>query len=283
MNRFDSVIQRILLWFDATGSRRRERDRSEIVEPAEGQSLEPTRLLTGYVLAVTLPAATAALMIPLRTSHAGAAALVIMLAVVVVAAIGTTGPAVVAAVSAGVAFDLFLTEPYYRLAISDGADITAAVTLVLVGLIVGVLSSRLANLAAQSTARRQELYQLVKFIRSAEVATSVDDLSRQACADLTALLGLRSCEWLPEMKEGGGPVLLTTGAVMGPLSSMNADRAVLPAHLELPVDAGLDRLGHLILSPQPSHRTSLEERLTAATIATVFAGAVERIRASTKR
>ena len=39
-------------------------------------------------------------------------------------------------------------------------------------------------------------------------------------------------------------------------------------------------LGYLTLSPQPGHRTSVEERLTAATMATVFAGAVARLRAS---
>ena len=33
-------------------------------------------------------------------------------------------------------------------------------------------------------------------------------------------------------------------------------------------------LGYLTLSPQPGHRTSVEKRLTAATMATVFAGAI---------
>ncbi|MFZ1433947.1 MAG: hypothetical protein WAR61_11525 [Candidatus Microthrix parvicella] len=36
-------------------------------------------------------------------------------------------------------------------------------------------------------------------------------------------------------------------------------------------------LGYLTLSPQPGHRTSVEERLTAATMATVFAGAIARL------
>ncbi len=280
MNRFDRFLQRILTSISATESRRVGRGRFETVEPAEGQPLDRARLIAGYVLAVALPALTAAATIPLRGSHTSAAAVVLVLAVVVVAAIGTTGPALVAAVWAGVVFDLLLTKPYYRLAISDGDDLSAAVSLVVVGVIVGVLSSRLASLAARNTARRKELHQLVRFVRAADEANSVDSLSEVLRAELTDLLGLARCDWLPDGEGGDGPWLLSTGAVMGPMPAMNPDRAVLPEGLDLPVEAGPTRLGHLILSPQPGHRTSVEERLTAATMATVFAGAVVRLRAS---
>ena len=279
MNRFDRFLQRILTSISATESRRVGHGRFETVEPAEGQPLERARLIAGYVLAVALPALTAAATIPLRGSHTSAAAVVLVLAVVVVAAIGTTGPALVAAVWAGVVFDLLLTKPYYRLAISDGDDLSAAVSLVVVGVIVGVLSSRLASLAARNTARRKELHQLVKFVQAADEATSVDSLSEVLRAELTDLLGLARCDWLPNGEGGDGPWLLSTGAVMGPMPAMNPDRAVLPEGLDLPVEAGPNRLGHLILSPEPGRRTSVEERLTAATMATVFAGAVVRLRA----
>lgn len=280
MNRFDRTLQGILESVSATGSRRVGHGRFETVEPAEGQPLQRSRLVAGYVLAVALPAVTAAATIPLRGSHTSAAAVVLVLAVVIVAAIGTTGPALVAAVWAGVVFDLLLTKPYYRLAISDGDDLSAAISLVIVGVIVGVLSSRLASLAARNTARRKELHQLVRFIRAADVATSVDELSEGLRTELTDLLGLARCDWSPGAREGDGPWLLSTGAVMGPVPAMNPDRAVLPEGLDLPVEVGPTRLGHLTLSPQPGRRTSVEERLTAATMATVFAGAVARLRAS---
>ncbi len=279
MNRFDHTLQRIVESFNATESRRVGHGRFETVEPAEGQPLQRARLIAGYVLAVALPAATAAATIPLRGSHTSAAAVILVLSVVIVAAIGTTGPALLAAVSAGVVFDLLLTEPYYRLAISDGDDLSAAISLVVVGVIVGVLSSRLAGLAARNTARRKELRQLIRFIRAADAATSVDELGDVLRADLTDLLGLAGCDWVPGARDGGGngPWLLSTGSVMGPLSALNPDRAVLPEGLELPVEVGSDRLGYLTLSPQPGHRTSVEERLTAATMATVFAGAIARL------
>ena len=105
MNRFDRTLQGILESVSATGSRRVGHGRFETVEPAEGQPLQRSRLVAGYVLAVALPAVTAAATIPLRGSHTSAAAVVLVLAVVIVAAIGTTGPALVAAVWAGVVFD----------------------------------------------------------------------------------------------------------------------------------------------------------------------------------
>ena len=181
---------------------------------------------------------------------------------------------------AGVVFDLLLTRPYYRLAISDGDDLSAAIALVVVGVIVGVLSSRLASLAARNTARRKELHQLVRFVRAADGATSIGELSEVLRTELTDLLGLARCDWLPDGEGGDGPWLLSTGAVMGPVPAMNPDRAVLPDGLDLSVEVGSVRLGHLTLSPQPGRRTSVEERLTAATMATVFAGAVARLRAS---
>ena len=280
MNRFDRTLQGILESVSATGSRRVGHGRFETVEPAEGQPLQRSRLVAGYVLAVALPAVTAAATIPLRGSHTSAAAVVLVLAVVIVAAIGTTGPALVAAVWAGVVFDLLLTRPYYRLAISDGDDLSAAIALVVVGVIVGVLSSRLASLAARNTARRKELHQLVRFVRAADGATSIGELSEVLRTELTDLLGLARCDWLPDGEGGDGPWLLSTGAVMGPVPAMNPDRAVLPDGLDLSVEVGSVRLGHLTLSPQPGRRTSVEERLTAATMATVFAGAVARLRAS---
>ena len=60
MNRFDRTLQGILESVSATGSRRVGHGRFETVEPAEGQPLQRSRLVAGYVLAVALPAVTAA-------------------------------------------------------------------------------------------------------------------------------------------------------------------------------------------------------------------------------
>lgn len=61
------------------------------------------------------------------------AALVLVLIVVAAAATGDRFAGIVAALSSGVSFDLFLTEPHGRLTITDPHDIEVTVLLVLVG------------------------------------------------------------------------------------------------------------------------------------------------------
>jgi hypothetical protein len=195
MNRFDRTLQGILESVSATGSRRVGHGRFETVEPAEGQPLQRSRLVAGYVLAVALPAVDRS---------------------------GDDPVAWLAHERSGRDPRAFgrcrRCDRHHRSGPGgtspdgghlDGDDLSAAISLVIVGIIVGVLSSRLAGLAARNTARRKELRQLIRFIRAADAAT----------------VGI------PD-----------------------------------PVD-----------EPQPGHRTSVEKRLTAATMATVFAGAIARL------
>lgn len=64
------------------------------------------------------------------------AALVLVLIVVAAAATGDRVAGIVAALSAGAGFDVFLTQPYLRLTIHDPNDVEVAVLLVLVGVAV---------------------------------------------------------------------------------------------------------------------------------------------------
>ncbi|MFD5144322.1 DUF4118 domain-containing protein [Streptomyces sp. NPDC058401] len=62
-------------------------------------------------------------------------ALIMVVAVVAVAALGTRAAGALAALSAAVWFDFFLTRPYQRFAIADGEEIRTAVLLLVVGLL----------------------------------------------------------------------------------------------------------------------------------------------------
>jgi K+-sensing histidine kinase KdpD len=116
-----------------------------------------------YVLAVVLPAATALLLIPFREEHGRTLAIMLVVPVIAIAAVGATGPAVVAAITAGVAYDVFLTAPYQQFVFDDPDDVVAMITLIAVGLFVGVLSSRVVMLAARDATRHIELDHLVAF------------------------------------------------------------------------------------------------------------------------
>ena len=70
-----------------------------------------------------------------------AAALVLVLFVVGAASTGDRLAGLLAALSAAVGFDFFLTQPYLRLQIDSAEDIELAVLLLLIGLAVSELAS----------------------------------------------------------------------------------------------------------------------------------------------
>src|SRR4051812_19368399 len=79
------------------------------------------------------PIAVVLTMVPFRDSLANTnAALVLVLAVVAVAASGYRLAGILAALSAGAAFDFFLTRPYEHFTITRAADIETAVLLLIV-------------------------------------------------------------------------------------------------------------------------------------------------------
>src|ERR1039458_4731973 len=82
------------------------------------------------VLAVAVPPAAAALLVPFRSDITNTAlALVMVAVVVVVVAPGRRLAALVAGISAGVWFDFFLTRPYESFALNRSADIQTTVLL----------------------------------------------------------------------------------------------------------------------------------------------------------
>ena len=250
----------------------------ETREPGERSRLPLARRVGAYVLAVVLPSVTAVAMIPVRADHGRAAVIVLVVPVMVVALLGATGPAAAAAVCAALVYDLLLTEPYYSPAVDDPDEIVAAVTLAAVGLVVGVLNARLIRLTTRDAARRNELRQLVEFARTTTRPNTEDDLTREACEHIRAVLNLRRCRWHAGYHGLAGPVLLPDGNVTGFETALNPDRATLPDDLELPARAGATELGRFILTPTPHHVSSFEERLTAVSVAALYAGALTAIK-----
>jgi two-component system sensor histidine kinase KdpD len=251
------------------------RHRPATIEPGERLSVPLGHLVTTYGLALVLPALTAAAMIPFRADHGATTAIVLVLPVLAAAVVGGTGPAITAALSAGLSFDVFLTEPYYHVVIDDPDDVVATVTLVVVALAVGLLSTRLAHLSARAATRRTELRHLREFVQlTTAPGHRQQDLAADACARLVALLDLRDCRWRPGYHGGTAPTLFPDGTLIGYVSELSPDMATLPDGLELPAVHGSEEIGRFVLSPEPGHVTSLEERLTAGAIATLFASAL---------
>jgi K+-sensing histidine kinase KdpD len=94
-----------------------------------------------WVAAVCLGPAVAALLTLARPQlHENHVTLVLVLAVAVVSAAGLRPAGLVAAVTTGLAYDYFWTEPYYSFRIFDTQDILTVLLLVLVGAAIEQLS-----------------------------------------------------------------------------------------------------------------------------------------------
>lgn len=131
------------------------------------------------------------------TVPAASAVLVLVLLVVAVAATGDRLGGVVAAVSSGVWFDFFLTEPYNTLAIDDPDDIQAAVLLVLIGLAVTELA--LWGRRQQQQAARRSGY--LDGVVSAAASVAQADSGPAKAVDVVAahiadVLGADTCRYV---------------------------------------------------------------------------------------
>lgn len=253
------------------------RRRSETMFPAERARIARSRTVAAYVLSVLLPVASALALLPLRSEHAHVVALVLFVPVIAVAVLGAVGPAVAAAIVAGVVYDVVHTKPYWHVAIDDPDDIATTITLVVVGMTVGLLCSQVMVLRARDTVRHNELQHLVQFAQSARSATEVDGLALEGCRHLTALLDVRDCRWHAGFHGTVGAVLLPTGQLAGESSALRDDRAQLPKCVEIPAIIGNRELGRFILATDHATLVSAEERLTAATIVNLFAHVADQL------
>jgi K+-sensing histidine kinase KdpD len=129
-------------------------------------------------------------------------ALVLVIIVVAAAATGDRLAGIVAALSAGAWFDVFLTEPYLTFAIDDPQDIEVAVLLVLVG--VAVTEIALWGRRQQAGASRRAGYLDGVFGTSKIIAVreaAPDELIAHVARQIVQVLDIDECRFVL----GGGP------------------------------------------------------------------------------
>ena len=123
------------------------------------------------------------LLVPFREDFANTASALILVAVIVaVAALGNRFSGFVATVGATLWFDVFLTEPYERLAITHRPDIETAVCLFVVGIIVTELAARNRHHHASATEEADYvglIYEVSELVASGASATDVRERVRR--------------------------------------------------------------------------------------------------------
>jgi|SRR6516162_4282937 hypothetical protein len=228
-----------------------------------------TRDRAALAAALVAPLAAAAVLLPFRSSWPNTnVALLLVVAVVAVAAIGNRAAGAIAAIGAAVWFDFFFTLPYGRFTIRSSADVTIFVLLLVVGVAVSQLvayARRLKVVAITDAGYLAQIHQTAALTQTAKSPDEVIDRVRQ---QLTGLLDLQKCRFEYGVLLGHPPRLEADGTVVTKHGRWNGDEAGLPGEaIELRVSGSGQYHGRFMIRPKPGSRPSLQARLVAVTLA----------------
>jgi K+-sensing histidine kinase KdpD len=219
--------------------------------------------------ALAAPLVVVAVLLPFRASWSNTnVALLLVVAVVAVAALGNRVAGALAAVSAAAWFDFFFTRPFERFAIAKPADVTTAVLLLLVGLAVSQLAARARRLQVIAITDAGYLAQIHDTAELTQTARSPDAVVDHVKQQLTGLLDLQACRFEYGSLLGHPPRLEPDGTVMAGQRRWNVELAGLPEdEIELRTFGNGQFYGRFMLQPKPGSRPSLQARLVAVTLA----------------
>jgi K+-sensing histidine kinase KdpD len=203
-------------------------------------------------------------------------ALILMLLVVAIAALGGRLAGTITAIAAAVSFDFFHTEPFLSLAITSRDDIETTLLLLIAGLLAGAIATtgRLARhrqLHAESGVQR-----IHRVAEAAATGQPAGFVLAQAQAEIKDLLDLSDC-WFEDTTDPDAaprPLLGRNGAIVHQTffqfrRRRNGRRGFeLPSQgVDLPVLARGRHIGHLVLVPSPRRTSSVQDRMATVAIA----------------
>ncbi len=229
----------------------------------------PLRDRIAVLAALVGPFLVALALVPFRTDLSDTnAALILVVVVVAVAAAGNRVAGALAALSATVWFDFFLTRPYQRFAITDAVDVATAVLLLIVGLIVSQLAARERRLKVITVTDAAHLARVHDTAALARTAASPDAVVDHVRQELTGLLLLRGCRFEYGTLMGRPPRLEQDGGVAVGRRRWDLDHTGWPpGEIELRASARGRYYGRFMLTPTPGSVPPLPARLVAVTLA----------------
>ncbi|HEX2904367.1 MAG TPA: DUF4118 domain-containing protein [Jatrophihabitans sp.] len=227
------------------------------------------RTASALALGLLLPFLVCLALYPARHSIENTdAALVLVAVVVAVATFGVRIAGLLAALSAGISYDLLLTVPYGSLSIHSRQDVDTVLLLVVVGLAV-------TEIAAQGWRQRRRVEQQADYLdrlqRTVAAVASADDprrLIEQVRRTLISVLLLQSCEFEPSAADEL-PEITGEGEVRWGDVRWDVAREGLPLQTEtaLPVRSAHQLHGRYLLRPQLDARPSRLQLLLAVSLA----------------
>jgi Domain of unknown function (DUF4118) len=232
-------------------------------------SLRPSsaRDLLALAAAFAGPLAVAAILLPFRSGWSNTnVALLLVVVVVAVAAIGNRLAGAVTAVWAAIWFDFFYTLPYYRFSIRSHADITTAVLLLVTGAAVSQLAARARELKVVAITDESYLA-LIHDTGALAAGAAPEVVAEHVRSELTGLLNLEGCRFEFGSLLSHPPRLAEDGTVKAGDSQWDVERAGMPAEAELLVFGSGQYFGRFLLASAPGSRPSVQARLVAVALA----------------
>jgi len=219
--------------------------------------------------AIVAPVAAALLLIPWR-EHLDTAdnALILVVVIVAVASTGRRLAAALSALASALAFDFFLTRPYYSLRITRTSDLITEVLLLVVGLAVGELAARGRGHRRAAIQGRDQVALLHSVTEMAATGRGPMEIANAASRELEQLLSLIQCRFTTRSDTGVTAQMQPDGRVLvGDILWATSDLG-LPTHgVDLPVRGHGQVVGHFIATPIVGVPIPHESLLVAVAIA----------------
>lgn len=224
-----------------------------MLEPSFAEVLSSYERSLARAAALLLPLVSCAVLANFRdTVTSATAALILVVWVVATAAVGDRVAGLLAALSGGLWFDFFLTQPYHRLAISDSDDVEVTVLLVLIGVVVTEIAlwgRRQQERAARRTGYLDGVLSTAKAVSEGDAPTPtlIDVVAHQ----IVEVLAVDNCRFVP------GPVhdrrfalLDQDGTVVRNGNVVDVVRSGLPFDEEIAivVRRGPNVFGHFVVT-----------------------------------
>src|SRR5215475_6308813 len=228
-----------------------------------------TRDRAAIAAALVAPLAAAGVLLPLRGTWSNTnVALLLVVVVVAVAAIGSRVAGVVAAIGAAAWFDFFFTLPYERFTIRSSADITTFALLLVVGVAVSQLAAYARRLRVVAITDAGYLAQIHQTALLTQTAKSSEDVVDHVREQQFGLLDLQECRFEYGVLLGHPPRLEPDGTVLAGRGRWDVETVGLPdGEIELRVFGNGQYYGRFMMRPKPGSRPSLQARLVAVTLA----------------
>jgi hypothetical protein len=240
-------------------------DHGSVTQPETDRS----NALVGLAVAALGPIVVALILVPVRTEVDNAnLALILVLVVVIAAILGGRRAGAVAAITATLSFDFFLTQPYLSLKMETSDDLETALILLGVGLLVGAVASKGRR---SERGRERAADAILRVHRAADLnarGAPIDDVIRAVTGELRQLLALQDC-WLefppfvyvmPRLERGG--------SIEGSEHHWFGGGVVLSEDgVELPVLERGSPIARIVLIGNPVASVTIEERVVAVALA----------------